>query len=120
MHVQCSIDPVWIITAYDRLLGRTNGNMNRRVALLGLFVFLVLAGWPGMSFGESSIRIVDNGKPLASIVISKVSSEQVHSAASLLQDYVKKASKATLPIREASDIRSGENKQVLIWVGPSN
>jgi hypothetical protein len=93
--------------------------MNRKVALLGLFVFLVVAYWPGMSFGTPSIRIVDNGKPVASIVISKASSEQVHSAAKLLQDYVKKASKATLPIREASDIRSGENKQVLILVGPS-
>ncbi len=93
--------------------------MDRRVAMLGFFVFAVLAGWPISSFGESTIRLVDNGKPVAGIVISKASSEQVHSAARLLQDYVKKASKTTLPIREASDIRSGENKQVLIWVGPS-
>jgi hypothetical protein len=93
--------------------------MNRRVAMLGFFVLVVLAGWPISSFGESSIRIVDNGKPMASIAISKDASEQVHSAARLLQDYVKRASKATLPIREASDIRSGENKQALIWVGPS-
>ncbi len=61
----------WGASAARRKIRSVGKTMNRRVAMLGFFVLVVLAGWPISSFGESSIRIVDNGRPVAGIVISK-------------------------------------------------
>ncbi|MCI5190089.1 MAG: DUF4838 domain-containing protein, partial [Candidatus Electrothrix sp. AS4_5] len=84
---------------------------------ISYYVLLLLAAIPALAASSSILRIVDNGKPHAVILIAPTASEQVHDAAKTLQEYIRKASQAELLLTDKAE--DTQDDQIRIWVGPS-
>jgi hypothetical protein len=89
-----------------------------KITAIGLLILTII---PACSYGATftPLRIVENAKPRAVIIIAPDASEQLRSAAKTLQTYVQKTSQAKLPIEQSNKI-SSNNKRIHIWIGPSN
>ncbi|MHC4400637.1 MAG: DUF4838 domain-containing protein [Planctomycetota bacterium] len=64
-------------------------------------VGLILWAAGRIGFGVEAIRVVDDGRPRATVVVAAGSDDQTKRAAELLVDYVERATGATLPMVEA-------------------
>ncbi|MBL7645634.1 MAG: DUF4838 domain-containing protein [Candidatus Hydrogenedentes bacterium] len=82
---------------------------------LRLYLFC-LAAFHVVTTAWAQITLVDSGQPRATIVIGANASAQAVEAASLLQEYVKKMSGATLPVQREGEISSGPR----VFVGRSD
>ncbi len=80
-------------------------------------VLFLLATIPALAASSNVLRIVDDGKPHAVIIISPTASEQVRNAAKTLQEYIWKASQAEILIIDNAE--ETENGQIRIWLGAS-
>lgn len=85
------------------------------------FISFLLIIYPAISCCaiSATIRIVENGQPKACIVIASDASEQVSSAAKKLQEYIKKASEADLPVKKSCSLPLIDDR-IHIWIGSSN
>ncbi|MCI5156843.1 MAG: hypothetical protein D3906_00055, partial [Candidatus Electrothrix sp. AUS1_2] len=80
-------------------------------------ILLLLAAIPALAASSKVLRIVDNGKPHAVIIIAPTASKQIRNAAKTLQEYIQKASQAKILITDNAE--ETENGQIRIWLGVS-
>ncbi len=83
---------------------------------ISLSIIVIIATLPSIAATKPYIRIVDNNKPMAVIVISDNASQQIQSSANLLSEYIKMSTKAELPILNYSRVQKETNK-IKIWIG---
>ena len=93
-------------------------NLIRQFTFVPLLLFIFICVFPENGFCGPNIKIVENGKPKAVIVVSENASEQVKSAAKTLSEYIKKTSSAKISVSITSGIPS-INQEIKIWVGRS-
>lgn len=81
-----------------------------------LSIIAIISVLPSIGICNTYIRIVDNNKPMAVIVISDDASQQTQSSANLLAEYIKKSTKAELQVVNYSKLQK-QTGNIKIWIG---
>jgi hypothetical protein len=85
------------------------------------FILLMLVALPVKSNCAtfSPIRILEDGKLNACIIIAPDASKRVMYAARTLQEYIQKASETEIDIKNPADLPEDDNS-IHLWIGPSD